>query len=170
MHQIFGSESLPLWIWKWLLLGGVVFFIVVEAEKLLIRMAGPAGLASDRAEVTRLRHAERAGRRDPETDEERRADADRRRAHEAQGVREGAAQAAGRAVRLQDWVKHKGLRVIIVFEGRDAAGKGGTIRAITERVSPRVFRLVALPAPSDREKSQMYMQRYMRISRPRARS
>jgi len=63
--------------------------------------------------------------------------------------------------KLQDWVKHKGLRVIIVFEGRDAAGKGGTIRAITERVSPRVFRLVALPAPSDREKSQMYMQRYM---------
>ena len=63
--------------------------------------------------------------------------------------------------KLQDWVKHKGLRVIIVFEGRDGAGKGGTIRAITERVSPRVFRLVALPAPSDREKSQMYMQRYM---------
>ena len=62
---------------------------------------------------------------------------------------------------LQDWVKHKGLRVIVVFEGRDAAGKGGTIRAITERVSPRVFRVVALPAPSDREKSQMYMQRYM---------
>jgi polyphosphate kinase len=63
--------------------------------------------------------------------------------------------------KLQDWVKHKGLRVIVVFEGRDAAGKGGTIRAIIERVSPRVFRLVALPAPSDREKSQMYMQRYM---------
>jgi polyphosphate kinase 2 len=63
--------------------------------------------------------------------------------------------------KLQDWVKYKGLRVIIVFEGRDAAGKGGTIRAITERVSPRVFRLAALPAPSDREKSQMYMQRYM---------
>src|SRR5436309_2001501 len=62
---------------------------------------------------------------------------------------------------LQEWVKHKGLRVIIIFEGRDAAGKGGTIKAITERVSPRVFRLVALPAPSDREKSQMYMQRYM---------
>ena len=61
---------------------------------------------------------------------------------------------------LQEWVKHKGLRVVIVFEGRDAAGKGGTIKAITERVSPRVFRLVALPAPSDREKSQMYMQRY----------
>jgi polyphosphate kinase 2 len=63
--------------------------------------------------------------------------------------------------KLQDWVKYKGLRVIVVFEGRDAAGKGGTIRAITERVSPRVFRLVALPAPSDREKSQMYLQRYM---------
>jgi polyphosphate kinase len=63
--------------------------------------------------------------------------------------------------RLQDWVKYKGLRVIIVFEGRDAAGKGGTIKAITERVSPRVFRVVALPAPSDREKSQMYIQRYM---------
>lgn len=62
---------------------------------------------------------------------------------------------------LQDWVRHEGLRVIIVFEGRDAAGKGGTIRALTERVSPRVFRTVALPAPSDREKSQMYIQRYM---------
>src|SRR6188508_3388136 len=63
--------------------------------------------------------------------------------------------------KLQEWVKHKNLRVIIVFEGRDGAGKGGTIRAITERVSPRVFRVVALPAPSDREKTQMYMQRYM---------
>src|SRR5437899_12999072 len=63
--------------------------------------------------------------------------------------------------RLQEWVQHKGLRIIMVFEGRDGAGKGGTIRAITERVSPRVFRLVVLPAPSDREKSQMYMQRYM---------
>jgi len=63
--------------------------------------------------------------------------------------------------RLQDWVKAAGARVIIVFEGRDAAGKGGTIKAITERVSPRVFRLVALPAPSDREKTQMYIQRYM---------
>jgi polyphosphate kinase 2 len=67
----------------------------------------------------------------------------------------------GELCRLQEWVKHKGLRVIIVFEGRDAAGKGGTIKALTERVSPRVFRSVALPAPSDREKSQMYMQRYM---------
>lgn len=62
---------------------------------------------------------------------------------------------------LQEWVKHKGLRAMILFEGRDAAGKGGVIKAITERVSPRVFRLVALPAPSDREKTQMYLQRYM---------
>jgi len=62
---------------------------------------------------------------------------------------------------LQEWVKAKGLRVIVVFEGRDAAGKGGTIKAITERVSPRVFRVVALPAPSDRQKSQLYMQRYV---------
>ena len=62
---------------------------------------------------------------------------------------------------LQEWVKAKGLRVIVIFEGRDAAGKGGTIKAITERVSPRVFRVIALPAPSDREKSQMYVQRYM---------
>lgn len=62
---------------------------------------------------------------------------------------------------LQEWVKHKGLRVIIIFEGRDAAGKGGTIKAITERVSSRVFRLVALPAPSDREKTMLYFQRYM---------
>jgi polyphosphate kinase 2 len=66
-----------------------------------------------------------------------------------------------RLCELQEWIKYKGLRVIIVFEGRDAAGKGGTIRALTERVSPRVFRVVALPAPSDREKSQMYLQRYM---------
>ena len=62
---------------------------------------------------------------------------------------------------LQEWVKEKRLRVIILFEGRDAAGKGGTIKAITEKVSPRVFRVVALPAPSDREKSQMYIQRYI---------
>jgi polyphosphate kinase 2 len=67
----------------------------------------------------------------------------------------------GELCKVQEWVKHQGLRIMIVFEGRDGAGKGGTIRAITERVSPRVFRVVALPAPSDREKSQMYMQRYM---------
>ena len=62
---------------------------------------------------------------------------------------------------LQDWVKEKGARIIILFEGRDAAGKGGTIKALTERVSPRTFRVVALPAPSDRQKSQMFMQRYI---------
>jgi polyphosphate kinase len=64
-------------------------------------------------------------------------------------------------VRLQEWVKHAGLKVCVVFEGRDGAGKGGTIKAITERVSPRVFRVVALPAPTEREKSQMYVQRYL---------
>ena len=62
---------------------------------------------------------------------------------------------------LQDWVKRTGARIIVVFEGRDAAGKGGTIKAITERVSPRVFRVVALPAPSDRQKTQMFIQRYI---------
>ena len=62
---------------------------------------------------------------------------------------------------LQDWVKQEGLRVVVVFEGRDAAGKGGTIKAITARVSPRVFRVVALPTPSDREKAQLYFQRYL---------
>src|SRR6201987_231699 len=62
---------------------------------------------------------------------------------------------------LQEWVKEKKLRVIILFEGRDAAGKGGTIKAITEKVSPRVFRVVALPAPSDREKTQLFVQRYI---------
>ena len=64
-------------------------------------------------------------------------------------------------VKLQQWVVHKGLKVCIVFEGRDGAGKGGTIKAITERVSPRIFRVVALPAPTEREKSQMYVQRYI---------
>ena len=64
-------------------------------------------------------------------------------------------------VKLQQWVVHKGLRVCVVFEGRDGAGKGGTIKAITERVSPRIFRVVALPAPTEREKSQMYAQRYL---------
>ena len=62
---------------------------------------------------------------------------------------------------LQDWIKQEGLRIIVVFEGRDAAGKGGLIRRMVERVSPRIFRVVALPAPSDREKSQLYIQRYL---------
>jgi polyphosphate kinase 2 len=64
-------------------------------------------------------------------------------------------------VKLQEWVKHKGLKICVVFEGRDGAGKGGTIKAITERVSPRVFRVVALPAPTEREKTQIYLQRYV---------
>jgi polyphosphate kinase 2 (PPK2 family) len=64
-------------------------------------------------------------------------------------------------VKLQLWVKHKGLKVVVIFEGRDAAGKGGVIKRLTERVSPRVFRVVALPAPTEREKSQMYIQRYI---------
>ena len=64
-------------------------------------------------------------------------------------------------VKLQEWVVHKGLKVCVVFEGRDGAGKGGAIKAITERVSPRVFRVIALPAPTEREKSQMYIQRYL---------
>ncbi len=64
-------------------------------------------------------------------------------------------------VKLQEWVRHKGLKVCLVFEGRDGAGKGGTIKALTERVSPRVFRVLALPAPTEREKSQMYIQRYL---------
>jgi polyphosphate kinase 2 len=66
-----------------------------------------------------------------------------------------------RLCHLQQWVTEKGLRVVIVLEGRDAAGKGGTIRALTERLSPRVFRVVALPAPSDRERNQVYFQRYL---------
>ena len=67
----------------------------------------------------------------------------------------------GELVKLQRWVQHKGLKVCVVFEGRDGAGKGGTIKAITERVSPRIFRVVALPAPTERERSQIYMQRYI---------
>ena len=67
----------------------------------------------------------------------------------------------GELVAMQEWVKATGAKVCVVFEGRDTAGKGGTIRRITERVSPRVFRVVALPAPTEREKSQMYVQRYI---------
>src|SRR5499427_562446 len=67
----------------------------------------------------------------------------------------------GELVAMQDWVKKTGAKICVVFEGRDTAGKGGTIKAITERVSPRVFRVIALPAPTEREKSQMYLQRYI---------
>ena len=73
-------------------------------------------------------------------------------------------------VKLQEWVRHKGLKVCIVFEGRDGAGKGGTIKAITERVSPRVFRVIALPAPTEREQSQMYIQAIYPTCPRRARS
>ena len=73
-------------------------------------------------------------------------------------------------VKLQEWVKATGAKVCVLFEGRDTAGKGGVIKRITERVSPRVFRVVALPAPTEREKSQMYVQRYMPTCRPPARS
>jgi len=72
-------------------------------------------------------------------------------------------------VKLQQWVVHKGLKVCILFEGRDGAGKGGTIKAMTERVSPRIFRVVALPAPTEREKSQMYIQRYVPAQSPDSR-
>src|SRR5271165_3086681 len=67
----------------------------------------------------------------------------------------------GQLVAMQEWVRESGAKICVAFEGRDTAGKGGTIKRITERVSPRVFRLVALPAPDDREKSQMYIQRYI---------
>ncbi len=73
-------------------------------------------------------------------------------------------------VKLQQWVQASGSKVCVVFEGRDGAGKGGTIKAITERVSPRIFRVIALPAPTDREKSQMYVQRYLPHLPPRERS
>lgn len=64
-------------------------------------------------------------------------------------------------VRLQQWTVHTGAKICVVFEGRDGAGKGGTIKALTERVSPRIFRVIALPAPTEREKTQMYFQRYI---------
>jgi polyphosphate kinase 2 len=67
----------------------------------------------------------------------------------------------GELVKLQEWVRHEGRKICIVFEGRDGAGKGGTIKALTARVSPRIFRVIALPAPTEREKSQMYIQRYL---------
>jgi polyphosphate kinase 2 len=100
-------------------------------------------------------------------DEERRANDDMEEGTETKGplkakeYEKRLRRLQGELCRLQEWVKATGQRAIVVFEGRDAAGKGGTIKAITERVSPRVFRVVALPAPSDREKSQMYLQRYV---------
>ena len=85
--------------------------------------------------------------------------------HETSEIRERAGETTIRLCHLQRWVKETGLRVVIVFEGRDGAGKGGTIRALTERLSPRVFKVIALPAPSDREKSQVFLQRYLHTFR-----
>ena len=89
------------------------------------------------------------------------SDADSKKRLKRKAYDKELARVHGELVTLQDWVVQKGLKVCVVFEGRDGAGKGGTIKAITERVSPRVFRVVALPAPSDREKTQMYIQRYI---------
>src|SRR5882724_6979079 len=96
-------------------------------------------------------------------DESERADDDRERGNRLNTKRynKELARLHVELVKLQEWVRHKGLKVCIVFEGRDGAGKGGTIKALTECVSPRVFRVVALPAPTEREKSQMYAQRYI---------
>jgi polyphosphate kinase 2 (PPK2 family) len=104
-----------------------------------------------------------AGRRGREG-ERARARHERRRLERRpveQGLRQGAEEAARRARQAAALGRAHGAKVCIVFEGRDGAGKGGTIKAITERVSPRVFRVVALPAPTEREKSQMYIQRYL---------
>ena len=102
------------------------------------------------ASMPRTARQKRAGRNDKSTDKLKRKD------YEAE-----LARLHGELVKLQEWVKYKALKIAIVFEGRDGAGKGGAIKAMTARVSPRVFRVVALPAPTEREKSQMYMQRYV---------
>src|SRR4051794_39605037 len=99
------------------------------------------------------KHSNKAAHR---TDDEQGAPRLRRKEYEKE-----LAVLQGDLVRLQQWVVAKGLKVCVVFEGRDTAGKGGVIKRITERVSPRVFRVVALPAPTAREKSSMYMQRYV---------
>jgi polyphosphate kinase len=98
--------------------------------------------------------AKQAGTRSPPADE-------KRGKMKNKEFQEHVKKLHGELVKLQLWVQHKGLRIVIVFEGRDAAGKGGAIKAITERVSPRVYRIVALPSPTEREKSQLYMQRYV---------
>ena len=100
------------------------------------------------------------GKRDP-ADENRAADANGDGRMKRKDYEKELRKLQVELCHLQDWLRQTGARAIIVFEGRDAAGKGGTIKAITERVSPRVFRVVALPAPSDRQKSQMFLQRYI---------
>jgi polyphosphate kinase len=132
---------------------------------------------TSRQQATRAskREAKRAAKRGSKRDG--RGEAERSEERDVKGADERAAQSSeplsgkeyARAmkklhvelVRLQEWVRHEGLKVCVVFEGRDGAGKGGTIKAITERVSPRIFRVIALPAPTEREKSQMYVQRYL---------
>jgi polyphosphate kinase 2 len=104
--------------------------------------------------------------KDKEKDKEKKKDRDAARDDEPKKLKRKEYDAElerlhGELVKLQQWIVHKGLKVCVVFEGRDGAGKGGTIKAITERVSPRIFRVVALPAPTEREKSQMYLQRYV---------
>jgi polyphosphate kinase 2 len=102
--------------------------------------------------------ARRRGKSRADEASDRPADAPplKRKAYEKQ-----MAKLQGELVRLQEWIKHSGARIIVVFEGRDAAGKGGVIKRLTERTSPRVFRVVALPAPSERERTQLYVQRYI---------
>ena len=96
------------------------------------------------------------GKKDPETNGSKNTGKLKRKDYEKE-----LARLHVELVRLQQWVVHKGIKICIVFEGRDGAGKGGTIKAITERVSPRIFRVIALPSPTEREKSQMYAQRYL---------
>lgn len=116
--------------------------------------------ADEQRAADRARNSARKGSngriRDSDKDDAKRADRIERKVYE-----KALAKLHVELVTLQQWVVHKGLKVCVVFEGRDGAGKGGTIKAITERVSPRVFRVVALPAPTEREKSQMYVQRFL---------
>jgi polyphosphate kinase 2 len=92
----------------------------------------------------------------------KKADADKTQKLSRKAYEDQLEKLQGELVKLQFWVRKKGAKVIIIFEGRDAAGKGGVIKRITERVSPRVFKVVALPAPTEREKTQLYIQRYMK--------
>ena len=166
LQQLFDTQALPLHVWLWLISGGLLFFLVVEAEKLVIRStkslrrtvcAVEAGTVSPPHRQSNSGTQRQGDSSWPQSEPATPAN----RSSSARPMSKELRKLQIELCRLQDWVKHKGLRVIIVFEGRDAAGKGGTIKAITDRVSPRVFRVVALPAPSGREKSQMYFQRYI---------
>src|SRR5512139_2124428 len=100
-------------------------------------------------------------KKDPGRKGDKKKDSDRKGKLKVRQYEKELARLHVEVVRLQEWVKAKGAKICIIFEGRDGAGKGGTIKALTERVSPRVFRVIALPAPTEREKSQMYVQRYL---------